>query len=87
MKKIQFMGQKNIISKQLKYYRQQKNITQEDLSARMQVLGINIDQQMISKIEHNNRFVTDYELVSFCQALDITVPDMLYPFPEDSVLS
>ncbi len=84
MKKIQFMGQKNIISKQLKYYRQQKNITQEDLAARMQVLGVNIDQQMISKIEHNNRFVTDYELVSFCQILDISVPKMLHALYEDS---
>ncbi len=71
------MGQKNVISGQLKYYRQKKGITQGDLSARMQTFGVNIDQQMISKIEHNHRFVTDYELVCFCRALDISVLDLL----------
>ena len=46
----------------------------------MQTLDINIDQQMISKIENNARIVTDYELACLCQVLRVTVNDMLRDF-------
>ena len=39
----------------------------------MQSLNVNMDQQMISKIEKNNRIVTDYEVVCFAKALHVTV--------------
>lgn len=58
------------------------NVTQSDLAAKMQVLGVNIDQQMISKIENNTRIVTDYELVCFCLALNIKLEDLLEDFLE-----
>lgn len=51
MKKITFRERKNIIGESLQKIRQSKNISQTQLSAKMQVLGVNIDQQMISKIE------------------------------------
>ena len=37
----------------------------------MQIMNVNIDQQMISKIENNDRIVTDYELACFCIILKI----------------
>ena len=43
-------------------------------------MNVNIDQQMISRIERNQRLVTDYELVCLCIALDITVRDLLSDF-------
>ena len=46
----------------------------------MQTLDINIDQQMISKIENNARIVTDYELACFCRVLDVDVNEMLKDF-------
>lgn len=46
----------------------------------MQTLNINLDQQMISKIEKNLRFVTDYELVCFCLVLEVEVKEMLQNF-------
>ena len=46
----------------------------------MQTLGVNLDQQMISKIEKNTRIVTDYELICFCQALGVGVNEMLRDF-------
>ena len=45
--------------------RTEKRISQTDLAARMQTLNVNIDQQMISKIEKNQRQVTDYELAAY----------------------
>ncbi len=43
----------------------------------MQTVGVNIDQQMISKIEMNQRMVTDYELACFCRLLNVKLEDML----------
>lgn len=77
MKKIQFHGSKNIIHTHLLHWREKRGLTQAELAARMQVLGVNIDQQMISKIEHNERFVADYELVCFCKILNITERELL----------
>lgn len=80
MKKIIYGNNKNIISENLKTFRIQKGLTQNDLAAKMQTLNINLDQQMISKIEKNLRFVTDYELVCFCLVLEVEVKEMLQNF-------
>lgn len=77
MKKIQFHGNKNIIHRQLLHWREKRGLSQGELAARMQVLGVNLDQQMISKIEHNDRIVTDYELVCFCKVLNLTERELL----------
>ncbi len=82
MKKILFDNHKNVISQQLKLARVKAGLSQEQLAAKMQVLGVNIDQQMISKIEHNARFVTDYELACFCSILKVSTAEMLADFYE-----
>ena len=76
MKQIIFYDNKNIISDKIKEYRIKRKISQGDLAARMQVLGVNINQQAISRIEKNQRQVTDYELACFCKCLDVK-PDAL----------
>ncbi len=81
MKKIVFDGKKkNVISQALKLNRIKQGLDQTTLAARMQAKGVNIDQQMISRIEHNRRFVTDYELVCFCSALGISIEEILEDF-------
>lgn len=71
MKKIEFYEKKNIIAERLKEARKERRITQSELAARLQVLNVNIDQQMISKIEKNDRQVTDYEVACICECLKI----------------
>lgn len=80
MKKINFGDSKNIIGGRLRALRKENNLTQGELAAKMQTLDINIDQQMISKIENNARIVTDYELACLCQVLRVTVNDMPWDF-------
>lgn len=82
MKKLLFNNNKNIISAALRQHRLSRRITQAQLAAKMQTLGVNIDQQMISKIESNDRIVTDYELACFCVALKITPSELLGDFTE-----
>lgn len=69
-----------MISMQLRVMRTRQRVTQTELAARMQVLGINIDQQSISKIENNKRTVSDFELAGFCKALNCTEKDLLQDF-------
>ena len=67
MKKIQFFDKKNIISENVRLYRVKNQLTQQDLASKMQTLGVNMDQQMISRIASNDRIVTDYELACLCR--------------------
>ena len=80
MKKIEFCNNKNIISEKLKSARKAKRISQSELAAKMQTYNINIDQQMISKIEKNARQVTDYEFACICKCLNVSPEWMLQDF-------
>lgn len=80
MKKINYYDNKNVISRRLRYFRKLRGLSQEQLVARLQVMNVNMDQQSISKIEHNARIVTDYELACLCRALGVRVEEMLADF-------
>ena len=80
MRKIHYENQKNIVSKAIRDARISLSLTQSELAAKMQTLGCQIDQQMISKIEHNTRFVTDYELVLLAKALKTSPEALLADF-------
>ena len=77
MKKICYYDNKNIIYENLKYLREKKGLSQTNLAAKLQTMNVNIDQQMISKIEKNNRQVTDYELACICKCLSVAPNDLL----------
>lgn len=80
MKKIAYEDNKNVIHARLRYYRKLQGLTQGQVAAKLQVLNVNMDQQMLSKIEHNRRIVTDYELACLCKVLNVTERDLLADF-------
>lgn len=82
MNKSYFNENSNIISENLRKYRKVRHLSQEALAAQMQLLGVDINQPLISKIERNERFVKDFELVCFCQVLQITERELLSAFYE-----
>lgn len=87
MKKILFDDdKKNVISEMLRINRVKRHLSQKDLAAQMQTKGVNLDQQMISKIEKNLRFVTDYELACFCAVLGVSVDEMLQDFYDNYIV-
>ena len=55
MKKIEFDENKNVVSAMVRSYRKQRGYTQQQLAFKMQLMGVNMDQQMVSKIEQNRR--------------------------------
>ena len=80
MKKIALDNNKNVVSKSLRLCRVRCGMTQSELAAKLQTLGINMDQQMLSKIENNSRMVTDYELAGMCLALCVSPAELLTDF-------
>lgn len=82
MNKSYFYDNSNLISRHLRRIRKEQKLSQEALAAQMQLLGVDINQRLISKIERNERFVKDYELACFCQILNVTERELLADFHE-----
>ena len=80
MNKTSYNENSNIISEKLRDLRKKRGLSQEELAAQMQLLGVDISQPLISKIEQNKRFVKDYELVCLCKVLNVTERDLLSDF-------
>ena len=52
-------------------------LTQEELSGKLALLGVQMDRAAIAKVENNLRRVLDYELKAFATALDVEVDWLL----------
>jgi transcriptional regulator with XRE-family HTH domain len=52
-------------------------LTQAELSARLEVAGVHIDRAGISKVENQERTVTDKELAALAEALRVSVAWLL----------
>ena len=55
-------GEKNLISERLKRLRPQRNLSQRDLAYALQRRGLDLDKNVITRIETNKRYVTDLEI-------------------------
>lgn len=60
----------------IKYYRQQKCWTQEQLAARMQVAGCNISKSILARIEGGYRSTSVYEIDKFVEVFGITYDEL-----------
>lgn len=81
MKIYDFDGKKNLSGNRIHQARTAMRLSQAALAARMQVNGVMIEREAISKIETGDRFVTDYELLMFSKVLNVTL-DWLIEYEE-----
>ncbi len=72
MKIYDFNGKKNICGPRVKQARKRLKLSQDDLAARLQVSGVVIERNSISRIESGTRFVADYELLALSNILGVT---------------
>ena len=73
MKIYDYKGRKNLCGNRVKEARVWLNITQTDLAARLQVAGITMERDSVSRIEIGTRFVTDYELAVLAKILGVSM--------------
>ena len=71
MKIYDFNGKKNICGDRVHEARCRLKLTQSDLAARLQIEGIIIERDSISRIEIGTRFVADYELKALSKILEV----------------
>lgn len=77
MKIYTHKGKKNLCGDRIRIERLKKRMTQMELAAKIQLQGITLERDSISRIEIGTRFVTDYELKLFAKVLNVTVDDLL----------
>ena len=77
MKIYDFNGKKNICGNQIRLARVRRRMSQSDLAAKMQVVGVILERDSISRIEIGTRFVTDYELLTFAKVLNTDLGRLL----------
>lgn len=73
MKIYDYDGRKNICGERVHEARCKLRLTQSDLAAKLQINGIIIERDSISRIEIGTRFVADYELRELAKILKVTV--------------
>lgn len=73
MKIYDYHGKKNVCGDRVRDARQKQRLTQEDLAAKLQIAGVIMDRDSVSRIEIGTRFVTDYELMVLSKVLDVSM--------------
>ncbi|MCG8313677.1 MAG: helix-turn-helix domain-containing protein [Pseudomonadales bacterium] len=71
----------NVIGPQVKRLREQKAMTQEDLTAQCNLLGWSISRGTLAKIESQVRRVIDSEVVFLAQALEVEISELFEEAP------
>ena len=62
----------NLAGPQVRTLRMERGLSQEQLAAKLQLLGYSIGQKAVSRMETGDRVATDYELVLLARALGVS---------------
>lgn len=66
----------NLVGSNVGYYRQQQNLTQQELADKLETIWIYICRGSISRIESGERTVTDIELYGLSKILNVSIDDL-----------
>lgn len=72
MKIYDYNGKKNICGERVLLARKRLKMSQQELAAKLQIAGVIIERDSISRIEIGTRFVADYEISALCKILGVT---------------
>ena len=71
-------GLKNLISQRLVELRKQNQLSQRDLSHKLQLAGYDMDKNVITRIETNKRYVTDIEIKAFSEIFHVSCDYLIH---------
>lgn len=78
MKIYDYNGRKNLCGDRVREARQKQRISQSDLAARLQIEGVILERDSVSRIESGTRFVTDYELLTLSKVLNVDIKWLIF---------
>lgn len=67
----------NLIGKNVSKIRKQKKMSQQELSAKLELMSVYVCRGSISRLEDQTRTVTDIELYALAQVLQVSVDELL----------
>lgn len=70
-------GKCNISGEKIRELREQAGFSQEQLAAKLQLSGLNLNQKAISRIETGDRVIPDFELLYFSQIFHVSISTLL----------
>ena len=70
-------GRANASGLKIKKRREAAGLSQEELAARLQLAGLNLNQKAVSRIETGDRVVPDFELLYFSEELEVPICELL----------
>lgn len=77
MKIYDYNRRKDLSGEKIRLARLKLRMTQDELAAKMQLAGIIIERDSISRIEIGTRFIPDYEIPIFANILGVNVEWLL----------
>lgn len=76
MKTKNLNGYYNIIGSNIKKYRTLRGLSQRQLASKLTLMGVNIYDSDITRMESHSVFVRDYEQIAICKVLNITLEQL-----------
>jgi len=73
-------GLANITGNEIKRLRKERKLSRQELSNKLMMLGIDINNDGIYRIENGKRIVKDFELAALAKVLDTTETELLRDF-------
>lgn len=73
-------GLANITGNEIKRLRKERKLSRQELSNKLMMLGIDINNDGIYRIENGKRIVKDFELAALSKVLDTTETELLKEF-------
>lgn len=70
-------GQKNISGIRIKLLREKAKLSQRQLAQQLQLSGIDMDKNVVTRIETNKRYVSDFELRALAHVFNTTYEYLL----------
>lgn len=66
----------NVVGDKIRRFRVEQNMSQQELSDRLETYAIYICRGSLSRIERHERTVTDYELRALAKVFKVSIEDM-----------
>lgn len=66
----------NVVGEKVRKYRMERNLSQRELSERLEMYAVYICRGSISRIESHARTVTDFELKAMAKILKVSVEEL-----------
>lgn len=76
MRQRHSVGDRNVIGHNITRIRQEKNMGQGELVRQIQLLGVEMNQAKLSRIEGKKISVVDKDMIAIAEALGVTVDEL-----------